>query len=219
MECASCGGLLNAGETKCVYCGRPVVPEHPPRATVPRPEKYRVEDDGRQRTITWRWFHPAVFFLIPFCIAWNAFLVGWYSMAGGMGEQGVPGAMQLIFLVFPIGHVAVGIGLAYVVLAMLVNRTVIRTDRETLSIKHGPIYWPGVKLAVNEIDQLYCTLAESTNSDGDRNRGFSLRARMRDGSARTLIGQLQIRDDGLYLEQALEAALGIKDDSVPGEVT
>jgi hypothetical protein len=30
---------------------------------------------------SWRWFTPSVIFLVFFCIAWDSFLIFWYSMA------------------------------------------------------------------------------------------------------------------------------------------
>ena len=35
-----------------------------------------VSQGGHELTISWRWFQPAGLMLVPFCIAWNAFLLG-----------------------------------------------------------------------------------------------------------------------------------------------
>ena len=80
------------------------------KAKVGRPENLDVEDTPLRLRLSRRWFHPGLFFMLFFCIAWNAFLVGWYAMGFQMPDAGV---MRIIFLIFPIGHVAVGVGLTY----------------------------------------------------------------------------------------------------------
>src|SRR5262245_25035924 len=137
LKCPGCNAPLEAADDRpqfyCQFCGTRVVladavakqnpPPHPngpvrERGDVAIPEKLEVLEYGDELSISWKWFSWAVLFLIPFCIAWNAFLIGWYSMAVGFGDQ-MPGPMRLIFLVFPIAHVAVGLGLAYLILLML----------------------------------------------------------------------------------------------------
>ena len=60
----------------------------------------RVDDFGRDFSIRWRWFSPMYFGLLFFCIAWDSFLIFWYSMALHMKH--VPWLM----VVFPIGYLS-----------------------------------------------------------------------------------------------------------------
>src|SRR6185503_9809473 len=84
---------------------------------VPIPERYTVSRHGDELSISWRWFKPGQhLFLLFFVIAWDAFLVNWYFGAG-------PGSGDIFFYVFPIAHVAAGIGLTYAVLTGFLNRT------------------------------------------------------------------------------------------------
>lgn len=86
-----------------------------------------------------RWFHPGLFFLLFFCIAWDGFLVFWYSMAlFGVGENG---GIEWVAVLFPIGHIAVGVGLTYYVLAGFLNTTRVLIDHTSLIVRHGPIPW------------------------------------------------------------------------------
>jgi hypothetical protein len=64
-----------------------------------------------------RWFQPKAIFTMFFAIIWCGFLVVWYSIAL---QTPSPGGFMLWF---PLLHVAVGVGLAYWSLAMLLNRT------------------------------------------------------------------------------------------------
>jgi len=216
MQCPSCGAGIPDNALRCEFCNRPVEqPDASPRGGVPRPSKFHTEDDGVALRIWWRWFHPAVFFLLPFAIAWNAFLVGWYGMAtGDMG--GAPFLFRFVFLVFPLAHVAVGVGLAYVVLTMLFNRSHVVVDRGTLTVTHGPLPWPGATLNSDDVEQIYCNRVGGKNSDSSPT--FSVQARLKDGSVKTLLSNVQASEEALYLEQAIEQHLRIRDLPVAGEL-
>ena len=87
-----------------------------PRREAPRPERFRQERSGTRTTIAWRWFGFQFLFLALFCVVWDAFLVLWYTMATGP-------TMPLMMKLFPLLHVAAGIGLTYYTLAGFLNRT------------------------------------------------------------------------------------------------
>jgi hypothetical protein len=214
MQCPSCGAAIADGSRQCEYCRRPILSPAGHRGRVPRPQKYHLEDDGLTLRITWRWFHPLVFFLLPFAIAWNAFLVGWYGMATQM--PGMPDPMRWIFLVFPLAHVAVGVGLAYAVAAMLVNRSQVLVDRGQLRVSHGPLPWPGVTLDAHEINQVFCSETGARNKEGTVQ--YQVQARLTDGGAKTLLNHVADASEALFLEQAIEQHLRIRDEPVPGEL-
>src|SRR5262245_63719696 len=50
------------------------------RLPVPMPKGYKIDEFGRELTITYRWFAPIAFCLLLFCIVWDGFLVFWYAM-------------------------------------------------------------------------------------------------------------------------------------------
>ena len=213
MQCPSCGAAIADGMTLCNYCQRPLIMPAL-RAPQPMPTRYQLvrDDDGLE--IRWRWFSPAVFFLIPFCIAWNAFLIGWYSMA--FSSHGPDGAFGWLMIVFPVAHVAVGVGLIYTVLTMLFNATALRLDRGLLSITHGPIYFPGLSpVETDAITQVFCVETRGNNEGAVQ---FEVRALLRDGRTQTLLGRLTDRNEALYLEQRLEAKLRLRDEPVAGEL-
>jgi hypothetical protein len=78
-----------------------------------------------------------------FCIAWDAFLVRWYWTALADPTH----SRALFALVFPIGHVAVGVVLTYYTLALYLNRTTIRLDHREAIVEHRPLPWRGARRA------------------------------------------------------------------------
>lgn len=230
LKCPSCHGPLQVPDNHerffCQFCGSPVVladalgsgdagesmpsPRHS-EARVPIPEKLQIQDFGDELTIRFRWFRWSVLFLIPFCIAWNAFLVGWYAMAGQM--QGMPGPLRIVFLVFPIAHVAVGLGLIYAVLTMLFNRTTIRIRHGALDIRHGPIFFPGNRtISVDELEQLDCRSETSRTSKGGIQTTQTLHARLKNGKTIKLLSCMEEGDVIRAVEQLVEQHLGIRDE-------
>ena len=174
-----------------------------------------MEEYGGELRISWGWFQWSALFLIPFCIAWNAFLIGWYSMA--MGDHGPPGAMKFVMLVFPLAHVAVGLGLFYGCLLMLVNSTTVRVMFGQFEIRHGPIPYPGNRtISVDDIDQLYVKHERNVGKDST-SHNYPLLARLKSGQEIKLLphnGEVEV---ARAVEQLVENHLNIKDQHVPGE--
>ena len=195
-------------------------------ADVPVPERFTVDNDGHELTIRQRWFQGALFFLLFFAIAWDSFLVGWHWMltSGPFGgNDGMPGPFKLIFFVFPIAHVAVGVGLTYFVLAGFLNSTVIRVVDGMLSVRHGPLPWRGnLDMATDEIEQIYCQNKLRTNHNHDGHTSTSMSYEVHAvvaGQKRKLLGGLHEADHALFVEQTLERFLKIEDRAVHGEMT
>lgn len=249
LKCGQCGAPFRAadlhldrGIAVCSACGSvqrlpasvgsgssddsELLPAPKPLGDVPMPAAFMVEDNGHELTIRQRWFHWALLFLLFFAIAWDSFLVGWYWMltSGPFGgNAGMPGPFKLIFFVFPVAHVAVGVGLTYFVLAGLLNLTVIRVADGMLSVRHGPIPWRGnLDLATDGIEQLYCQnkIHKSRNDDGHTTTSMQYEVHaVVNGQKQKLLGGLHEADHALFVEQRLERFLGIEDRAVRGEMT
>jgi hypothetical protein len=182
---------------------------------VPIPERFNVTRNANELTVTWRWFRAYHVFLLFFAIAWDAFLLFWYF--GPMAGQG-----GLIFQIFPIAHVAVGIGLTYVVLTGFLNRTLISVRHGKLRISHGPLPWRGNRLlARSDLRQLF--VAEKTNHHTDKGgrrtvtTTWHLCAVLETGKELTLLKGLETKGQAQYLETTFEQHLGIEDRRVAGE--
>ncbi len=210
-KCRQCHALVSLNRFVSTAKSNADLPQRIERPQVPLPTGFQVEDAGFGLTISRRWFSCVILFLVFFCIAWNSFLVFWYSMAFGND-------FPWFFKVFPIAHVAVGIGLTYFTLAGLFNRTTIRVDDQYLKVRHGPIPWLGNQtLPSNEIDQLY-TQEQTHHGKHGVYRSYKVCALTRDGRKVVLISNLQEVDQALFIEQRIEKQLGIEDRPMPGEV-
>ncbi len=185
-----------------------------------KPETVRVEETARALVLSWRWFEPALFFLLFFAIAWDAFLVGWYAV--GLTMTAIAGPMAIIMLVFPIAHVAVGVGMTYTVLAGFLNRTRIEVTTNELTVRHGPIPWKGNRrYAAGQVKQLYCKgglLRINARPNVKRLSKATLHAILDDNTHVTLLKDIDDPDKALYIEQKVEERLGIQDQAVRGEL-
>lgn len=230
LKCPCCDAPLTPPEGRgqffCQFCGTPVtIPgsagtaDSAPagaKSAVAIPEKLHVEEYGGELRITWKWFSWIVLILVPFCIAWNSFLFGWYSMA--FSDHGPPGGMKIIMVLFPIAHVAVGIGLLYGCLILLLNRTTIRVAQGELSIRHAPLPAPGNRtIPADDIAQLYVRHERKRDSDGDTSHSYPLLARLKSGQEVKLLPRNSDLDVARAVEQLVESHLGIRDEAVPGE--
>lgn len=181
------------------------------RAAVPVPPRYQVESWGKELTIRKRWYKPFLFLMAFFCVVWNGFLVAWYTIALGTGA---PWIVKL----FPLIHVAVGVGLTYATVCGFVNNTVIRVAGMTLSVRHGPLPWFGNRtLGTSELKQLYCTRTLRRNRRSVSER-YALNAVLAQGQKVELLGHDLDEEQALFLEQRIEDHLGIRDERVPGQI-
>lgn len=188
------------------------------RLPAPMPKGYKIEEIGRELTITYRWFTLAAFALLFFCVFWDGFLVVWYVIGLKGLTSGEMGGMAIAMLLFPILHVAVGIGLTYAVICMFLNRTEIRVIGGELTIWHGPVPCPGkCRIPTSDIKQLFVTEKTHHGKHGTR-YSYDVNAMKQDDTKQKLIGNLQDVQQALFLEQKLEQHLEIVDQRVPGEV-
>jgi hypothetical protein len=180
--------------------------------TGPEAASYRLSAaSGPHVVLERKWFTPATLGLAVFCVLWDSFIVFWYAMAFHGGGGGNP-----ISLLFPIVHVGAGVALTYTALCGFVNRTRISVENGMLTVRHGPLPWPGNRtIATSDVRQLFC--AERVGNKGSRS--YSLNAMLATGPAVPLLKNLNEPDQALYIEQILEKRLGIVDVPVAGEYT
>jgi hypothetical protein len=158
-----------------------------------------------------RWFSPTVIFMLFFAIFWDGFLVFWYSNAL---ERSSP---DPITLAVPLLHVAAGVFVTYSALTGLFNHSEIMVRDGTLSVRHGPLPWPGnIALATSELRQLFVRQRVHRGKNGTSTT-YALCADV-GGIARDLLRSLRSQDEARYLEQTIEAHLSIEDDPSAGDV-
>jgi len=176
---------------------------------LPRPQRFTVERAGSRLEIHWRWFQPQHLGLVLFAVAWNSFLYFWYHGAFHGKSH------DLVMILFPLGHVAVGIGVAYSSVAHLLNSTSIVCDGNTLTIAYRPLPWRGSRtLEAAAIRQLFTRKVEGSKGS----ISYVLSAAMSDGTQLDLVRGTSDPAELRFLEQELEQKLGIVDQAVVGEL-
>jgi hypothetical protein len=121
-------------------------------------------------------------------------------------------------VVFPIAHLAVGVGLTYTTLAGFLNTTTLELDRGSLKIQHRPLPWLGeVNLPVRELAQLYCK--EKRGSGEDSSTSYHLSAVLKNGRKLDLLSNLDSPEIAAYVERKVETWLRIPDRPVRGELS
>ena len=226
LVCPSCGGKTSfkndISRVICQYCGNEHIFQlNQPtaikpmewfraRPRQPQPRTIRLRKQGRSLDLYWRWFTLKYVPLAFFCIAWDSFLVFWYGMAFSMDTP-------WIFKVFPIAHLAVGVGLTYTTLAGFLNTTSVRLNEREFTVQHDPVPWGGeVRLPISDLKQFYCRRKESKNSEGSAT--YELAALLKDGRELSLLSNLDSPEIGLFMEQQIESWLQISDSPVATEI-
>lgn len=179
---------------------------------VPIPEKIELLESRGDLIIrrTWRGAH--LWFLVLFCIIWDSFLVFWYMKAFGDPEA------PLMMKVFPIVHVAVGVGLTYYVIAGFLNKTDITISALKIGVRSYPVKWFGNKeVRVDDIEQLYTT-EKVTRNNNTTSVSYTVNVLTKMGKKVKLVSGLDEKEQGIFIEKKIEEILGIKDEKVAGEV-
>ncbi|QDU31519.1 hypothetical protein ETAA8_66780 [Anatilimnocola aggregata] len=182
------------------------------------PKHYVVDDFGPDLAIRWRWYTHAIWILVFFAIFWDGFLLVWYSMAfGHMAGANRWEWGNLIFLLFPLLHVAVGVGITYACLCCFVNRTEIKLAGGELAVWHGPLPSFGKRrVPTMDVRQLFCTERFQRSKHGG-SYVYTLSVLLQNGERLVLIDNIREPQETLYLERALEERLKLVDERVPGD--
>jgi predicted RNA-binding Zn-ribbon protein involved in translation (DUF1610 family) len=189
-----------------------------PRPIRPRPRQVRVEQkpatkkDGPGLIFTWRWFNTGILFLFFFCVAWDAFLCFWYGTAISSGNA------PWIMFVFPVAHLAVGVGLSYYCLAAMLNVTTLEVTPKRFIVRYDPVPWLGeTNIETNQVEQLYCKQKVNSGRNGV-SYSYQLCAVLKDQRQLNLVSGLETAEIAAFLEEQIEKWLRISDEPVIGEM-
>jgi hypothetical protein len=236
LHCEACQAALRAEDVrfdlalaKCHLCGAVYdfasrqtrgIPTEAPRGLGPlrpraaRPAHLREEENGDRTVLSWRWFRARHVFMAFFCLFWDGFMV--------MALIGMPVHMWPVLVL----HLGTGLVLTYLTLSGFLNTTRVEASRSELTIRHGPLPWPGSRtVSGHELTQLYCQEARGPSPKqvfpGPAHllaSSYSLLGIDQQGRKVKLLSGIEDKDQVLYLEQALERRLGIEDSPVAGEL-
>jgi hypothetical protein len=206
---------LSTGLARCLECnsvfdlvhdlglGAKAKPESTALTTVnsfPLPAGTTIEETSFDLRIFCSWFTPNYVLLSFFCLGWDSLLFSWYVMASALKSAPV------VFFAFPIAHLIIAVGLTYVTLAGLFNRTTVTASAQFLRVQHGPLPWlGGYRWAVNSIRQLYILRSQ----EGSRDR-YGLGALLHNGRRGLLISGLESREYAAFIGRKIETYLGLR---------
>ena len=182
------------------------------RMDVGLPDKLELRNEGSGMEISWRWFGWSVLFMTVFAVFWDGFLFVWYSIALSTGP-----ALSLMTL-FPIIHVAIGVGITYSCLACWINRTSVKVNQGRITVRHGPLPWIGNKeLDAASLKQLYTKEKVTTNRNSTTTT-YEVHVLTANGRNVKLVSGLEFSEQALYIEQEIERYFRIEDVPVRGQI-
>ncbi len=158
-----------------------------------------------------RWFSAKYLPMGLFCAVWDASVIATYR------DMLMNDSVPWMALLFPIAHLAVGVGLTYATVAGIFNRTTIAAGAGRLTVTHGPLPWKGnLSFDINDIAQVYCERKEPSDSEGTVS--FEVSLQLKNNRSFMLLKGLPEPAQALYIEHAIESRLGIEDVPVRGEL-
>ena len=212
-HCPLCDGMVELARVDGDLVAVGLRPAPPPselrilRDEEPRAEgeSYRdaVQESSGHFEAVMRWFSPGIIFLTFFVIFWDGFLVFWYSI-------GIATGAPMMMFIFPIVHIAVGVGLTWWVLAGWFNRTRILIEDGVLRIKHGPVPVFGrrpCELRLAEVDMFVVKEAKKkVRAKGSSAIQYEIEARSA-ADSRVVLGCLSERRLADYLQRKFDKHL------------
>jgi hypothetical protein len=204
------------GVAQCPACEAVFDYAPEPAALVPRPRGLVERETASDLVLTYRWFRPQHVVLAIFATFWNGFLLVWYSLA--LSNLGGLGLMDLVMILFPILHVAVGVAVAYAALAGFVNRTEVRVTKASVHATHGPLPWRRPPpLPVDQVTRLFVAEHPRTHED-EGTPTWDLKAELTSGEEQIVCEGIDDLARGRYLAQRVGTWLGLHAKAVSGEV-
>lgn len=165
------------------------------------PEGLDLTSDDRGRlVIRRRWFNLSVIPLTFFCIAWDAFLIFWYTAAAAMEET------PWIMVVFPVAHVAVGVGLTYYCIAMYVNKTDLTLSADGMEVHTYPIKWLGDQF----VPLSGCAgVLVREETDSYKNSTYYVKYADSQGREKKLVNGMKAREQANFIRDKIAETLGV----------
>jgi len=195
--------LLHAVSSRLLPPSRPVGP-------VPRPERFTLQRSSFGGAISYRWFSFTSLFLVFFSLFWNSITFTFaVTMIAAQDWRG------LLFLSL---HLVVGIGVGWYTLASLLNRTDIAVHSGALTVRWGPIWWPGQKTEPTKDIMQFWVAERIQRGKNGTTCAYDVMAILAEGASTSVIKGLPKLEEALFIEQTLEEWLSIDDQPVPGEV-
>ncbi|MEM9954415.1 MAG: hypothetical protein AAF846_22590 [Chloroflexota bacterium] len=214
VTCDTCGAVFSTPSSR-------VSSSHKSKKdAVTIPKRFTVNLTGESLQIAYK--HNACMGIVVgvFALFWNGMLwavfVPTFLFAGisSVSESNWEG---LIFPLFLIPFILVGLFVAYTALFQLLNTTTVRATHKALSIQHRPMSIPFDKtIDTNTIQQLFTKRKVTSGSGGDTIT-YDVYMMTNEGKKKKLLAGFSEAEQALYIEDQLEEFLGIIDEYVEGQ--
>jgi hypothetical protein len=179
------------------------------------PRQMQILEEAGRLIIRRKWFSATAIILTAVCLIWDAALLIWVLSMQSDGSM--PGELSWE-MVLPGLHGMVGMGFTYYTLACYLNKTDVILSPELIEVRIWPMKWPGAAaVAVDAVRQLYVASREQRSHNG-RQESYEVRLVGHDGRERILVCGLETIDQARFIENEIEAILGIQNRPVSGEV-
>jgi hypothetical protein len=142
--------------------------------SVPVPTNIVCEKEATRITLTQRWFSWMSTMMVPFGILLDALVLGAYALMPR-------GDLAFVAAVLLLPGILLASWASYCLLARLVNRTKVRMTTSGLSIRHGPLPWPGNQsLPIQHVKEFSCEKHTNWDYTGDVRETYTLSAILED---------------------------------------
>ena len=169
-------------------------------------QNLEIVREANQLEITYRWRTKMAYALLFFALVWNGFL-GIFLLAGAGWFISV--------------HAAVGLGMGYYALALLLNKSTITVNRQHVTVEHGPLptFLANRDLWASEVKQLHLKRGGTVRSGNQVTQLYALRLETKDGRDLKVLSGLPDLQLGQTIERAVEEYLGIEDEAADDSFT
>jgi hypothetical protein len=168
------------------------------------PAGFALHEEPDGIVITRSWLSRSSLGMLACCLVWNGLIALWY--ANPFNRTGVYN-----LVVLPMLPLMVGGTFTYSMLAGFFNRTKFRITRDAVAVRHFPLWWPGnAEIPAAHIEQLFCdeTVFKSSRTTTVT---YNVHVVLRNGKRLPLVSGLEHPHHARFIEQELEARLGIAD--------
>ena len=168
------------------------------------PEGLDLIESANLTVIRRIWISWKIAPLILFAVVWDSFLVFWYLKA-------LKSHPPLAAVLFPLGHVAVGIGLTYLIVATLLNKTDIECNALGVRVNTYPIPWSGnCAVRVDEVKGI--VVRERSGNQNSVNYAVMYIDPSR--KEKKLVRGLTALEQATFVAQTIKNTLGLPEESV-----
>lgn len=185
-----------------------------------KPDKFTLNRMPDGLEITYRWLGKQHKGLLFFAILWNAFIVFFTAIMFFAGFDDSDIDSPVAVLCFMIPFYAVGIGMAWYVLAGYLNRTNIRIRGNGIETNHAPIPMFGAankRIDRKHIAQIYCIRRVAYTSNDVPVYVYDVHYVKDGGDDYDLVKGVDSLNKAIFIEQQIEHLYRIEDAGVDDE--